>query len=74
MFDTDRDHLRPAGNVSLNWRLIKAPNGVADYVIVHGAAHLLEANHGDRFWSVVRSQIPRVDASSGMAKGSRPVT
>lgn len=53
----------PAGNVSLNWRLIKAPCGVADYVIVHELAHLLEANHGERFWSVVRSQIPRVDAS-----------
>jgi predicted metal-dependent hydrolase len=53
----------PAGNVSLNWRLIKAPISVADYVIVHELAHLLEANHGERFWSVVRSQIPRVDAS-----------
>lgn len=53
----------PTGNVRLNWRLIKAPSGVADYVIVHELAHLLEADHGDRFWSVVRSQIPRVEES-----------
>jgi predicted metal-dependent hydrolase len=58
----------PAGNVSLNWRLIKAPSPVADYVIVHELAHLLEANHGDRFWSVVRSQVPRVDVSRAWLK------
>lgn len=50
-----------AGNVRLNWRLIKAPPSVADYVIVHEVAHLLEASHGDRFWSIVRSQLPKVD-------------
>ena len=53
----------PAGHVRLNWRLIKAPAGVADYVIVHELAHLLEASHSDRFWYVIRSQIPKVDAS-----------
>ncbi len=53
----------PKGNVSLNWRLVKAPTSVSDYVIVHELAHLLEANHGDRFWSIVRSQIPRVDVA-----------
>lgn len=53
----------PKGNVSLNWRLVKAPTAASDYVIVHELAHLLEANHGDRFWSIVRSQIPRVDVA-----------
>jgi predicted metal-dependent hydrolase len=53
----------PAGTVKLNWRLIKAPTSVGDYVIVHELAHLLEASHGDRFWSIVRSQIPKVDES-----------
>lgn len=51
----------PAGNVRLNWRLIKAPPAVGDYVIVHEAAHLLEPSHGDRFWSIVRSQLSKVD-------------
>lgn len=53
----------PKGNVSLNWRLVKAPSAASDYVIVHELAHLLEANHGDRFWSIVRSQVPRVDVA-----------
>jgi predicted metal-dependent hydrolase len=53
----------PAGSVRLNWRLIKAPVAVSDYVIVHELAHLLESSHGDRFWSIVRSQVPRVETS-----------
>ena len=32
-------------NVNFNWRLIKAPMFVIDYVIVHELAHLIEANH-----------------------------
>ena len=58
----------PSGHVRLNWRLIKAPAGVADYVIVHELAHLLESNHGDRLWSIIRSQIPKVDASRDWLK------
>jgi predicted metal-dependent hydrolase len=50
-----------SGNVRLNWRLIKAPPSVADYVIVHEVVHLIEASHGDRFWSIVRSHLPKVD-------------
>lgn len=53
----------PSAQVRLNWRLIKAPTGVADYVIVHELAHLLEPSHNDRFWSIVRSQVHKVEAS-----------
>ena len=45
-------------NLSFNWRLIKAPMFVIDYVIVHEVAHLLETNHTPRFWSIVRARIP----------------
>lgn len=47
--------------VTLNWRLIKAPMFVVDYVIVHELAHLLEANHTPRFWNIVRTQSPRTE-------------
>jgi len=48
-------------NVNFNWRLIKAPMFVIDYVIVHELAHLLEANHTARFWSIVRAHVPAMD-------------
>ena len=48
-------------NVTLNWRLIKAPMFVIDYVIMHELAHLLEANHTPRFWNIVRTHAPRVE-------------
>jgi predicted metal-dependent hydrolase len=52
-------------NVTLNWRLVKAPTFVIDYVIVHELAHLIEANHTSRFWNVVRAQVPKAEAARG---------
>jgi predicted metal-dependent hydrolase len=48
-------------NVTFNWRLIKAPMFVIDYVIVHELTHLLEANHTPQFWNVVRTHVPKMD-------------
>lgn len=48
-------------NVNFNWRLIKAPMFVIDYVIVHELAHLIEANHTPRFWNIIRAQIPKME-------------
>ncbi|MCG6867999.1 MAG: M48 family metallopeptidase [Gammaproteobacteria bacterium] len=48
-------------SVNFNWRLIKAPVFVIDYVIAHELAHLIEANHTARFWNVVRAQVPKVE-------------
>ena len=48
-------------NVNFNWRLIKAPSWVIDYVIVHELAHLIETNHTPRFWNIVRAQVPKAE-------------
>ncbi|TVQ96855.1 MAG: M48 family peptidase [Desulfovibrionales bacterium] len=48
-------------NLNFNWRLIKAPMFVVDYVIVHELTHLLEPNHTPRFWNIVHTQSPRMD-------------
>jgi len=55
-------------NVNLNWRLIKAPMFVIDYVIVHELAHLIEANHTSRFWNIVRSQAPTMEKAKAWLK------
>ncbi len=46
------------GVVSLNWRLIAAPKQVFEYVVVHELCHLIEHNHGKRFWRLVDSLLP----------------
>ena len=48
----------PKGNISFNWRIIKAPINVIDYIIVHELTHLLEANHTPDFWNIVSIQLP----------------
>jgi predicted metal-dependent hydrolase len=55
-------------NVSFNWRLIKAPMFVIDYVIVHELAHLIEANHTARFWSIVRAKSPTMEKAKAWLK------
>ena len=55
-------------NVNFNWRLIKAPMFVVDYVIVHELAHLIEANHTPRFWNIVRTQAPTMDKAKTWLK------
>lgn len=45
-------------NIHLNWRLIKAPMTVIEYIIVHELTHLLEANHTPEFWNRIAVQLP----------------
>jgi predicted metal-dependent hydrolase len=54
--------------VTFNWRLIKAPMFVIDYVIVHELAHLIESNHTARFWNVVRAQSPAMEKAKAWLK------
>ncbi|QSI78777.1 M48 family metallopeptidase [Niveibacterium microcysteis] len=51
----------PNDNVIFNWRLIKAPMFVIDYVVVHELAHLIEQNHTPRFWNIVKAQAPTME-------------
>jgi predicted metal-dependent hydrolase len=46
------------GQLSFSWRLILAPEWVLDYVIAHEVAHLVEMNHGPRFWRLVERLYP----------------
>ncbi|MDG5816153.1 SprT family zinc-dependent metalloprotease [Chitinispirillales bacterium ANBcel5] len=48
-------------NLNFNWRLIKAPMYVIDYVIIHELTHLLEANHTPRFWNIIGAHSSKVE-------------
>ncbi|WP_309604385.1 SprT family zinc-dependent metalloprotease [Phenylobacterium sp.] len=43
--------------IRYSWRLALAPFEVADYVAAHECAHLLELNHGPRFWAHVKALV-----------------
>ena len=47
------------GVVTYNWRIIKAPRHIVEYVIIHELCHLIELNHSPRYWMNVEKFIPR---------------
>lgn len=49
--------------LSFSWRLVLAPPEVLDYVAAHEVAHLIEMNHGPRFWALVKRIMPDYELS-----------
>jgi predicted metal-dependent hydrolase len=41
------------GNLNFSWRLMMAPLGAIDYLIIHELCHLREMNHSQKFWALV---------------------
>ena len=46
------------GRLRLSWRLVHFEPALADYVVAHEAAHLVEMNHSKRFWKTVEALYP----------------
>jgi predicted metal-dependent hydrolase len=46
------------GDLMFSWRLAMAPAAVLDYVVAHEVAHLVEMNHSQQFWAVVKRLYP----------------
>jgi predicted metal-dependent hydrolase len=49
---------RHNGLIQLNWKLIKTPPEVIDYVIIHELCHLQHFNHSADFWALVTQHCP----------------
>jgi hypothetical protein len=62
-----------SASIRYSWRLALAPFEVADYVAAHECAHLLELNHGPRFWAHVRALVgdPKRHRAWLRAEGAR---
>lgn len=54
--------------IRLSHRLQGRPGWVVDYVLVHELAHLVEAAHSPRFWSLVAA-YPRAERARGYLEG-----
>ena len=46
------------GMIRLSWRLVHLEPALADYVVAHEVAHLVELNHSERFWSLLAKLYP----------------
>lgn len=50
-------------NISINWRLIKAPEFVIDYIIIHELCHTIIMNHSAHFYTMLRSHCLDCEAA-----------
>ena len=46
------------GAIRLSWRLVHIDPALADYVVAHETAHLVELNHSRRFWTLLARLYP----------------
>ena len=70
-----------SGSIRLSWRLVHVDPWLADYVVAHEVAHLVELNHSRRFWALVgklypewrgaRERLELAGASLPLLKGKR---
>lgn len=60
------------GDLSFSWRLIFAPPGVLDYLAAHECAHLVEFDHGPKFWALVKRLRPDHEQAEGWLRARGP--
>lgn len=50
--------LSPAGTMTLNSNLVRAPRACIEYVVAHELCHLLHRNHNARFYRLLEQMMP----------------
>jgi predicted metal-dependent hydrolase len=51
------------GHICLNWRLVRMPEWVRDYVMVHELMHLRRLDHSPAYWKLVARAAPEYEAA-----------
>jgi len=46
------------GGLNFSWRLVQAPPGIVDYVVVHELVHINQPDHSKKFWGKVGKIMP----------------
>ena len=52
-----------SGHICLNWRLVRMPDAVRDYVMIHELMHLKRMDHSPKFWKLVEAACPTFQTS-----------
>ncbi len=58
----------PKNNILFNWRIIKAPMYVLEYLVAHELVHLIEHNHTSEFWNILSIQVPNYEKAKKWLK------
>ena len=53
----------PNGHICLNWRLVRMPDWIRDYVMIHELMHLKRMDHSPKFWRLVATACPDYQAA-----------
>jgi predicted metal-dependent hydrolase len=61
-------------NISLNWRLVMAPEFVIDYVILHELMHTRVMDHSQRFWVSLAAMCSDYEEAIAWLRRNRPET
>lgn len=56
------------GNLSFNWRIIKLPKPLQEYIIIHELVHLKHLNHSQDFWQELELIYPKAKQSKKLLK------
>ena len=51
------------GHISVNWRLVRMPASVRNYVLVHELTHLRRLDHSPVYWGLVKAPCPDFEAA-----------
>ena len=46
------------GHITVNWRLVRMPAAVRDYVLIHELMHLRRMDHSPAYWTLVAAACP----------------
>jgi hypothetical protein len=49
----------PSGRICLNWRLVRMPDWIRDYVMIHELMHIKRLDHSPAFWRLVAAACPQ---------------
>lgn len=55
-------------NLTFNWRLIRTPTFVMDYIILHELIHCIIMNHKNEFWSYLSLLCPDYEQAQDWLK------